>query len=317
MLFAALLLCLSALHAQQYTSLSGFIRDPSDAAVPGATITVTDEETGFRWTTRSQSEGNYVLASLQPGIYKITVRKEGFRTFIRFGVKLDVAQPARVDFSLPLGSTQETITVEGTTSLLNGENASVGTLVERDSIERLPLNGRGLLSLLELAPGTIVTPATRGEAGQFTASGQRPNTNYFTVDGVSANTGVSGGGLPALVTGGSLPGMTAIGSLHNLSSLESLNEFRVQTATSTPDYGRLPGAQVSLSTRSGSNDYHGSLFEYFQHERVNANDWFANRAGEARAPLRFNDFGASLGGPARRNKTFFFLSYEGMRLRQP
>lgn len=141
-----------------------------------------------------------------------------------------------------------------------------------------------MLSLLELAPGTVVTPATRGEPGQFTSNGQRPNTNYFTVDGVSVNNGVSGGGLPAQVNGGALPGMTAIGSFHNLVSLEALDEFRVQTATTTPEFGRLSGAQVSLSTRSGSNDLHGSLFEYFRHERLDANDWSANRIGDPRAP---------------------------------
>ncbi|HUQ93039.1 MAG TPA: TonB-dependent receptor [Bryobacteraceae bacterium] len=304
-------------RAQQYTHLSGLIRDPSEAAVPAVSITVVNEETGFRRVTLSHADGGYIVASLLPGVYKITVRKEGFRTVVRLGVKLDVAQPARVDFILPLGSMQETITVEGDGALLHGEDSSVGTLVTHEFIEKLPLNGRGLLSLLELAPGTVVTPATRGEAGQFTTNGQRPNTHYFTVDGVSVNTGVSGGGLPAQVTGGTLPGMTAIGSMHNLISLESLDEFRVQTATTTPEFGRLPGAQVSLSSRSGSNELRGSLFEYFRHERLDANDWFANRVGERRAPLRMNDYGVALGGPLKRNRTFFFLAYEGMRLRQP
>lgn len=313
---AIILLCIP-LAAQQYTHLSGLIRDPSDAAVPAASVVVVNDETGFRRSTLSRPDGGYVVASLQPGVYKITVRKEGFRTVIQLGVKLDVAQPARVDFALPLGSTQETITVEGSQSPLHTGDASVGTLVTRDFVEKLPLNGRGLLSLLELAPGTVVTPATRGEPGQFTSNGQRPNTNYFTVDGVSVNNGVSGGGLPAQVNGGALPGMTAIGSFHNLVSLEALDEFRVQTATTTPEFGRLSGAQVSLSTRSGSNDLHGSLFEYFRHERLDANDWFANRIGDPRAPLRMNDYGGSLGGAIKRNRTFFFLSYEGMRLRQP
>jgi hypothetical protein len=305
------------LAAQQYTHLSGLIRDPSDAAVPSAYVTVVNDETGFRRTALSRADGGYVVASLQPGLYKITVRKEGFRTVVQLGVKLDVAQPARVDFALPLGSMQETITVQGSRTPLHAEDASVGTLVTHDFVEKLPLNGRGLLSLLELAPGTVVTPATRGEAGQFTANGQRPNTNYFTVDGVSVNSGVSGGGLPAQVNGGALPGMTAIGSFHNLVSLEALDEFRVQTATTTPEFGRLSGAQVSLSSRSGSNELRGSLFEYFRHERLDANDWFANRIGDPRAPLRMNDYGGTLGGPLKRNRTFFFLSYEGMRLRQP
>ncbi|MBI3682049.1 MAG: TonB-dependent receptor [Acidobacteria bacterium] len=303
--------------AQQFTDLSGWIRDPTDAAVSGAWVSVVNEETGFRRVTESQSDGGYVVASLHPGVYKVTVRKDGFRTTIRFGVKLDVGQPARVDFSLSLGSMQETVTVEGAPALLNTEDASVATLILRDRIERLPLNGRGLLSLLELAPGALITPATRGEAGQFTASGQRPNTHSFTVDGVSVNSGVGGGGSAAAVQGGSLPGLTALGSMHGMISLEALDEFRVQTATPAPEFGRLPGAQVTLSSRAGSNDVHGSLSYYFRHERLDANDWFANRAGLDRAPMRMHDFGASLGGPVKRNRTFFFLSYEGLRLRQP
>jgi hypothetical protein len=305
------------LRGQQYTHLSGLVRDPVDAAVPDAAIQIVNEDTGFRRSTMTRQDGGYVIAALQPGVYKITVRKEGFRTLVRFGVKLDVAQPARVDFTLPLGSMQETITVEGSPPLIPSEDASIGTLVSREQIEHLPINGRGLLSLIELAPGALVTPATRGESGQFTANGQRPNAHYFTVDGVSANSGVSGGGSAAQTTGGALPGMTALGSLHNLVPLEALDEFRLQTSTTNPEFGRLPGAQVAMSSRSGSNDWHGSLFQYFRHERLDANDWFANRAGEKRAPLRMNDFGASFSGPAKRNRSFFFATYEGMRLRQP
>jgi hypothetical protein len=173
------------------------------------------------------------------------------------------------------------------------------------------------LNLIELTPGTTITPATRGEAGQFTADGQRPNTHYFTVDGASANTGVSGGGLPAQATGGALPGLSAIGSMHSLISLEAMQEMRIQTSTTAPELGRMPGAQISIISRSGSDDFHGSLAHYFRHETLAANDWFANGNGEPRAPLRMNDFAYALGGPIRRNHTFFFLAYEGLRLRQP
>src|SRR5258708_7149850 len=182
------LLSIGLLRAQSYTHLSGLIRDPSD--------------------------GSYVVVSLEPGLYKITARRVGFRTLIRLGIRLELAQPVRVDFTLTLGSVQESITVEGAPATLHTEDASIGTLIGRDQIEQLPLNGHNLLGLLELTPGTIVTPATRGEAGQFTADGQRPNTNYFSIDGVSVNTGVSAGGVPAQSTGGSLPAMTALGTLH-------------------------------------------------------------------------------------------------------
>ena len=313
----ACLLSAGLLRSQSKTHLSGLIRDPSDGAVPGATISVVNEETGFRRVTRSRSDGSYIVVSLEPGLYKITARKVGFRTLVRLGVRLELAQPVRVDFTLTLGSVQESITVEDAPATLHTEDASIGTLIDREQIEQLPLNGHSLLGLLELAPGTIVTPATRGEAGQFTSDGQRPNTNYFSIDGVSVNTGVSAGGLPAQSTGGSLPAMTALGSLHSLISLEAVNEFRVQTSTTASEFGRLPGAQIALSSRSGSNEFHGSAFDYLRHETLEANDWFANRDGDGRAPTRMQNFGASLGGPARRNRTFFFLSYEGIRLRQP
>jgi Carboxypeptidase regulatory-like domain/TonB dependent receptor len=312
-----ILLLFQSLDAQQHSHLSGLILDSSDAGVPGASISALNEETGFRRTSYSRPDGGYTVASLEPGVYKITVRKPGFRTIIRFGVRIEVAQPARLDFTLAVGSMQEAITVEGSAPLLNSEDGSLGTLVARDEIENLPLNGRGLISLLELAPGTVVTPATRGEAGQFTVNGQRPNTHYFTVDGVSANNGVSAGGLPAQSTGGSLPGMTAFGSLHSLIALDALDEFRVQTSSAIPEFGRLPGAQVSLSSRAGTNEFHVSLLYFFRNELLNANDWFGNAQGESRSPARMSDFGSSVGGPLRHNQTFFFLSYEGMRMRQP
>ncbi len=308
----------AALHGQHVSDLSGLIRDPSGAAIQQAGVSIVQEETGFRRTTESLANGGYLIASLQPGTYKITVKKEGFQTVVQFGVKIDVAQPARVDIVLPLGSMHETITVDSPPNTLRGtEDASVGTIVGREWIDRLPLNGRGLLSLMELAPGTVVTSATHGEAGQFSVNGQRPNSHYFTVDGISVNTGVSGGGLPAQVTGGALPGMTAFGSYHSLVSLEALDEFRVQTSSSVSEFGRLPGAQVSLSTRAGTNEIHGSLYYYFRNKISDSNDWFANRLGVPRQPLGLNDPGATLGGPLRKNRTFFFLSYENLHIRQP
>src|SRR5882724_6788812 len=147
--------CLTAgamLRAQSHSHVSGIVLDDSSASVPGAAVTVINEDTGFRRVTQSQPDGGYVVSSLQPGVYKITVRKDGFRTLIRFGVKLSPSQPARADFKLVVGSVQETITVEGSTPLLHGEDASVGTVIGRDEIERLPLNGRGMLVILALTP---------------------------------------------------------------------------------------------------------------------------------------------------------------------
>jgi hypothetical protein len=311
-----LLLAGGQAHAQHYTHLSGLIRDPSGAAVPGAAITATSDETGFRRFTQSGGDGAYVVASLYPGVYKITVRKPGFRTLIRFGVKLEAGRGLQLDFTLPLGSIEEEITVTGAPPLLNAEDAAVGILIERERIERLPLNGRTLLGLFELSPATIVTPATRGDAGQFTASGQRPNAHYFAVDGLSANTGVSAGGLPAQSTGGALPSMTALGSLHSLIPLTAVEEFRIQTSGAPTEFGRLPGAQVLVASRSGSNEFHGSLAHYLRHGALDARDWFANRYGLETPGRRLNQSAGGFGGPLRRNRTFFFLAYEGLRLRE-
>jgi hypothetical protein len=316
----AIIVCLAwggPASAQLLTSLHGRVLDPSEAAVAGASITVVSEDTGFRRYAESQTDGEYAVGSLQAGVYKITVRKEGFRTMVRFNVRLEAAQAARVDFLLSMGAIEETITVEGTAPLLSPGEASTETRVFHDEIERMPLNGRGVLALLELSPGANVTPATRGEAGQFTANGQRPNSNYFTVDGMSANTGVSAGGLPAQASGGALPAMSAFGSLDSLMPLEAVEEFRVQTSNAAPDVSRLPGAVVSLTSRSGSNEWHGSAVFRFRHELLAANDWFANDAGQGRAPLRMEDVSPSLGGPIRRDHTFFFLAYERMVLRGP
>ncbi len=316
-LVLAFLAAVAPLAADNSGQISGVIIDPSGATVPSAMITVVNEDTGLRRVVDSQPDGGYIVASLQPGVYKITVRKPGFRTMIRFGVKLNESTDARADFKLVVGSLQETVTVEGSAPILKHEEVSVSTVVTRDEIENLPVGGGGLLTLLEFSPGTVVTPATRGEAGQFTVNGQRPNTHYFMVDGVSANSGVGGGGLPAQSTGGTLPGFSAYGSLDSLVSLDALEELRVQTSTTMSEFGRMPGAQVSLTSRSGSNGFHGSLLYIFRHEALGANDWFANRHGDPRADLRENNVAATLGGPIWRDHTFFFLSYEAMRLRQP
>lgn len=301
----------------QSSYLSGRVLDSSEAGIAGATITVVDQNAGFRRVTESETDGAFVVGSLRPGLYKITARKQGFRTMIRFNVRLAPAQPARTDFMLSVGTIEETITVEGAAPLLNQEDASIGARIARDEIEALPLNGRGVLSLLELTPGVTVTPATRGEAGQFTANGQRPNSNSFTVDGISANTGVLAGGLPAQTPGASLPAMTAFGSLDSVIPIDSLEDLRVQTSTSGVAYGRLPGASIALNSRAGSNAFHGSVQYRFLNQDMAANDWFANLSGQSRAAGWMQSGRASLGGALSRNHAFFLLSWEGLQMQAP
>src|SRR5579872_6277082 len=232
-LLALTALLIAPAVAQRYTSLYGRVFDTSYGGIADAAVTVTNQETGFRRVAQSEPGGTYSVSSLQCGSYKITVRKEGFVSVARFDVRLAETAPTRADFILSVGSVEESITVFGNPPAFEREqeDASTGSHVDRDEIDRLPLNGRGILSLLELAPGTNVTPATRGEAGQFTTTGQRPNTNYFTIDGVSANIGVSAGGLPAQSTGGALPALSAFGSLDSLISMDAVEESRLQTST--------------------------------------------------------------------------------------
>jgi hypothetical protein len=313
----AVLILVSALAAiaQQKAQISGLVQDQSGASIPAASVVLLHMDTGIRRVAVTNNDGFWAVSSLAPGAYKITVRREGFQTLVRVGFPLQATEAAIVDFTLQLGSMHEEITVESAPDLINTVDGSSGIVIGRDLVETVPVNGRGIQALVELAPGVVQTPATAGEAGQFSANGQRPNANYFTVDGVSANNGVSGSGLPGMFSGAALPAMSAIGSLHTLASLAELQELRIQTSTFAPEYGRMPGAQVSVMTRSGSNTWHGSVFGILRHEKLNAADWFANAAGHGRGKHRLQDFGGTLGGPLRRNSTFFFLAGERLELR--
>lgn len=304
----------------QNVQISGLVRDSSGAIVGDAAVTLTKEDTGVRHSSKSNAEGYYAIPAAQPGIYKIRVSRDGFQTAIRMGVKLDVGETARIDFVLRAGMLEDSVQVTAAQDVLDGEDTSVGTVFGRGLIEALPLSGRGLLTLLEVTPGVLITPATAGvEAGQFSSSGQRADANYLTIDGVSVNDGIELTGLPGAPSvqqtlGGAIPAYTALGSMQSLVSLEAIEEFRMQTSSSGVDAGRMTGAHLAIITRSGTNQFHGSFFNYFRNEALDANDWFANQGGQPRGPFRLNDFGGTLGGPIVRNRTFFFFSQENLRL---
>ena len=312
---ALALVAATALYAQQ-ADVSGFVKDSSGAAVPRAAITLLHQQSGIRRLAQSDDHGLYAIPAARPGIYRITVRKPGFQTFARNGISLTSGQSARFDFTLDVGAVEESINVNDRRPQQPPDDAATGTTLPRRMVENLPNNGRSLLPLIEAAPGVIVTPAGNGEVGQFSVNGQRANANYLTVDGVSANFAVNDG-LPGQAPSGSTPILTALGSMQTVVSVEALDEVRIKTSTTPAEYGRLPGGQIVMTTRSGTNDFHGSLFEYLRNEKLDANNWFSNSAGIPRSPLRSSDFGTSLGGAFAKNKTFFFASYEGLRLRQP
>ena len=302
----------------QNAALSGLITDPSGLAVQGARISVENSNTAGTRAVSSNTQGEYSVPALLPGSYNITVEANGFKTIHQNGLTVEVDQRARLDFALTIGSNAESITVRGTAPLLNTSDASVSTVIGNRFVENMPLNGRSFSSLIGLSPGVVVTPTNFYEQGQFSVNGQRPDANYFVVDGVSANLGTAEGGL-ALGQGGAgqLPATSAFGGTSNLVSLDALEEFRIQTSTFAPEYGRTPGAQISVLTKSGTNTFHGTAFEYFRNDKLDANDWFANRNALPRPELRQNDFGGVLGGPIKKDKLFFFGSYEGLRVRQP
>jgi Carboxypeptidase regulatory-like domain/TonB dependent receptor len=302
----------------QNAELSGLITDPASLAVPGAKVVVQSVDTGATRTVSSNQQGEYSVPALLPGAYNITIEANGFKIIHQNGVVVEVDQRARLDFALTVGSNTESITVQGSAPPLNTSDASVSTLIGNQFVENLPLNGRSFSSLIDLAPGVVLIPSNQYEQGQFSVNGQHPDANYFTVDGVSANLGTAGSGAVLGQGGaGQLPATSAFGGTSNLVSLDALEEFRILTSTFAPEYGRTPGAQISVVTKAGTNTFHGTAFEYLRNDKLDANDWFASANGLARPELRQNDFGGVLGGPIKKDKLFFFGSYEGLRVRQP
>src|SRR3984957_4718632 len=316
----------------QNAELSGLIQDPSNLGVSGAEVTIRNEETGGRRNTSSNASGFYSLPALSPGLYRLSIRAIGFETMVREEIKLEVGENARIDFGLRLGDFRTEVTVHDSPPLINSENASVGTVIDRDIIDQMPLNGRGIQALIELSPGVVAVPVTAGDRGKFAINGQRSDANYFTVDGVSANFALMrplppiapGNPLPYQAGGAMIPANNFLGTFSNLVSPDALQEFRIQTSTFAPEFGRSPGAEIGLVTRSGTNRYSGSLFEYFRNDKTDANDWFSNQQALPGSPLRFNNFGGSLGGPVRiphlydgHDRTFFFLSIEDVVMIQP
>ena len=190
-------------------------------------------------------------------------------------------------------------------------------MIDRTFVDNLPLNGESFQTLIMLTPGVVLTTTAFDDQGQFSVNGQRADANYFTVDGVSANFGVTGTAQLLQTASGLLPALSALGGTNSLVSVDAMQEFRIQTSSFAPEFGRTPGGQVSILTRSGTNGFHGTLFEYFRNSVLDANDWFANYNHLPEPEERQNDFGSAVGGPVIKDKTFFFFSYEGLRLRQP
>jgi hypothetical protein len=318
--FVLVFACLAGLavcRADELAAVTGLVTDPNGRSVPGVTVLITNLSTNVASKTVTNDQGIYRVPSLQPGIYRMTLDKDGFKSIVKSGVELHVQDVASINFELQIGSVNETVTVQAGGLVINTTDASVSTLIDRKFVDNLPLNGRSFNTLLQLTPGISIVASNPEMPGQFTSNGQRSSSNYFQVDGVSANFGVAPQANLYQAGGGGSQAFNAYGGTSSLVSVDAMQEFRVVTSSFAPEFGRSPGAEVLITTRSGTNDFHGTAFDYFRNTVLDANDWFANRAGEPRSPEQQNDFGGVFGGPIWRDKTFFFFSYEGLRLLQP
>src|SRR5208283_1992488 len=219
-----------------------------------------------QYSGKTNGEGYYVVPNIPPGTYRIQVSNSGFKTIIKPDIVIHVQDALAINFTLPIGAASEIVTVQGGAPLINTENAAVSTVIDRNFVESLPLNGRSFDTLLQLTPGVVIAPtANFGAApGQFSIAGQRTDANNFSVDGVSANFGVSGSSNLLGQSGtGTQQAFSALGGTSSLVSVEALQEFRIETSSFAPEFGRAPGGQVILTTRSGTNDLHGGIYEYF------------------------------------------------------
>ncbi|MCU1300726.1 MAG: hypothetical protein JWQ87_1010 [Candidatus Sulfotelmatobacter sp.] len=322
-LACAVLFALYAVGQSPNGNINGLVLDPTNRVVVGVEIIAVNDLTGVQFTTKTNNEGVYVLPNLPPGPYRLQVSKVGFKTIVKPDIVLNVQDALSINFTLPIGALLETVTVTGGVPLVNTENAAVSTVVDRQFAENLPMNGRSFQTLIQLTPGVTVVSTNSADSGQFSINGQRGSSNYWMVDGVSANIGTSaspGGFGPGNGLGGTLGSFSVLGGTNSLVSVDAMQEFRIQTSTYAPEFGRTPGGQISIVTRSGTNRFHGTVFDYFRNDVLDASDWF-NGYGHnpplPKAEERQNDFGGTFSGPILKDKTFFFFSYEGLRLRLP
>ncbi len=293
-----------SVNAQTITgSVTGTLSDSSGSVIPNADVTLTNTGTGLVQRTKVDATGTFRFLLLQPGTYTIEAGSKGFKTFRREGLIVETARSLGVPVMLDIGEVTETIQVTGGTPLLDPNTSTLGTVIETRKLDELPMNGRNPLSLANLIPtvrgigyfGGAVISTWR--MGQVTIGGGTPMGNGFLVDGISNEK------------------MTDYSAMSFLAA-DATQELRVETNAMSAEFGRTNGGIISMISKSGGNEFHGSLFEFLHNDKLNANEFFANRSGQKRPTLKTNQFGATLGGPVLRNKLFFFANYEGYRQRQ-
>jgi hypothetical protein len=317
---------LATLACGQSAQIQGRVSDSTGAAIPKAGVRIVNLRTNTERKTQTNSVGEYVVTGLNPSLYKIFVEAAGFSSSVSRSLTLNVDQNAELDFELRVGGKSETVTVDASTAI-NKTDGTVSTVVDRQFVENMPLNGRSFQSLILLSPGVVTaTPQGSDTSGEFSVNGQRTDSNNFTMDGASAMNSPNSGQASTSANTGATSSATALGTTQAIISVDALQEFRISTSTYSAEYGRGVGAQVSFTSRSGTNSYHGTAFDYIRNYAFDANNWFNTYAANPlpKPQERQNDFGGTVGGPlsiprviSGKDRAFFFVSYEGLRLNQP
>src|SRR5215469_14289301 len=284
-------------------SITGTVTDNSGAAIPGATISAKNNGTGITRTTASDNQGRYNVPDLAIGEYDVQSAKTGFQSVLRKSIVLTVGAQPVVDFQLPVGQTQETINVQGSVSQVETETSTLSSLVGESQMRELPLNGRNFEQLILLAPGAISYPAGGssalvGRAATFSVSGARPEGHAILLDGENLQDWWQRG------SGANVSG-TQLG-------VEAIAEFQTMTNTYSAQYGGN-GSVVNAVSKSGSNSFHGSAFDFLRNSKMDARNFFDKLPSQEPPPFRKNQYGGSVGGPIKRDKLFFFTNYEGIR----
>src|SRR5208283_2194035 len=293
-----------------YGSIAGTVLDASGAAIPGTTVTLTNLGTADKRVMESDATGAYTFVNILPGNYRIEAEKAGFKHFDREPVVVEVGSGFRIDLAMEVGAVTQTIEVTAQTPLLQAQTSDLGTVVEARTITEMPLNGRNVLSLAQLSPGIQPQgPPSGGNSSMSNPVGANPfAAGYFQIGGSQA-------GQNAIF----IDGVPSNGSYLNVITLiptqDAIQEFKVQTNNMGPDFGRFAGGVINMTTKSGTNSFHGAAYEFLRNKVLDANNFFANADGIAVGPWTQNQFGANIGGKVITDKLFFFSSYEGYRVR--
>jgi hypothetical protein len=303
-----LLACAAAfpLAAQTfYGSIVGNLADASGSSVPASAVTLTNNGTGERRSAQSNGDGHFEFVSLVPGRYRLDVEKSGFKHLTRDDIEVQVQAVVRVDGAMQVGDVGQTVEVSAAAPLLQTESSSLGTVVDERKVQEMPLNGRNVINLVTLVPGVVAQgQALTNPTGQNIFS----FGNYQIGGGIAGQNATFLDGAPLNVAQGSLIAL--------IPTQDAMQEFKVQTSSLGPEFGRFAGGVISLTSKSGSNSFHVAGYEFLRNKVLNANTFFNNSSGKPRPAFTQNQYGANIGGPIKRDKTFFFFAWEGFRQRQ-